>query len=75
LDATREWVEKLRGQTCNQFARTTPIKQLPTLLRRIASDLDKLPQHIVLDLTIDTSYVLDEATATVYFAFDEEEED
>jgi hypothetical protein len=66
------FTEAVRTQTCLQFARMTPTNRLPTLLRRIASDLDHLPPHLILGITIDVAYDTDEANATVFLAFDDE---
>jgi hypothetical protein len=73
VSSDAEWIEELRGQTCLQFARTTPANRVPTLLRRIAADLDKLPSHVLVGLTVEVSYVLDEATATVFFDLNEDD--
>jgi hypothetical protein len=59
-------IDSLRDQVCSHYARTTTIGKLPTLLRRVASDLDRLPPHMVLGVTIEMSHRLDEATVTVY---------
>lgn len=71
-ETTDEMVDRLRGQTCLQFARTTKMEKLPTLLRRVASDLSKLPSYTLVDITVETSYILDEATVSVYFVFDDD---
>jgi len=66
--------DPVRYESALNFARSTPIDKLPTLLRRVASDIDSLPAHTILGVAVELGYGEDDATVAVFLRLDEDAE-
>lgn len=58
VPAMAEW-------TCNQFALSLGIDEVPEVLRRVASVIEQINDFVLLDISVTTCS--DEATASVYY--------
>jgi hypothetical protein len=59
-------VSDYRKWKCHHFSMAMPEKKLPTLLRRVAAQIEKVKPEFVFDIVLKTDYT--DMVATVYYS-------